>query len=184
MIFKSPNKNRNLPMNETREKLISLLQKAHAGERAAALAYSGHWRILKNADERAAVKQIEADEWLHRRELAEFLQKLEAQPRKIREFIFYCVGSFIALSCFLTGRFVSTYFAGILEKNNVNEYAEAFRLAKKLDFDFAEDFLVMEATEAEHERILQEMVAENPLLPFFRYFFGWGAIKKVKSEKG
>ena len=170
-------------MNQTREKLIFLLQKAHAGERAAALAYGGHWRILKDADERAAVKQIEADEWRHRREIADFLFKLDAQPRKIREFVFYSIGSFISLSCFLTGRFVSTYFAGILEKGNVNEYGEAFRLAKKLRLDFAEEFLAMEATEAEHEQILQQMIAKNRLLPFFRYFFGWGASKNVADGK-
>jgi len=48
--------------------LVDLINRAYSGERAAALAYIGHAGSLRLREkERATVRQIEEDEWEHRR---------------------------------------------------------------------------------------------------------------------
>jgi rubrerythrin len=166
-----------------RKRLIHLLQNAHAGERAAAIAYSRHWRILKNADEITAVKQIEIEEWKHRDELRKILLKLESKPRVFRELIFLTVGTVISFGCYFCRRFFATYFAGILERNNVDEYQEAFELAEKIGLtEFMPCFLAMKETEIRHEEILRKMVNEHWLFPFLSLIFGWGKPKQLANE--
>lgn len=162
-------------MEDAKQKLITILQKAHAGERAAALAYGGHWRSLKNPTEIADIRQIEIDEWLHRTELAEMLAFFQAKPLFWREVLFFVIGKSIALICYVCGRFCSTYFAGILENANVCEYGLASDYAEALDLHkLAGELKVMEKTEAEHEIILHKMIAGHSFLPFFAFFFSWG----------
>jgi rubrerythrin len=48
------------------KKLTILLQKAYSAEKAAAFAYQGHAGSVKDALEKASIKQIEIDEWHHR----------------------------------------------------------------------------------------------------------------------
>lgn len=166
-------------MRETKIKLISLLQKAHAGELAAALAYGGHWKSLKNPVEIAQIQKIEADEWIHRAKIAEMLIELGAKPLLWREVIFYLIGSSVAVICQFCGRFCSAYFAGILESSNVCEYQTTFEYAQTLGLqEFANDFCEMEQTEAEHEKVLQKMICNHSLLPYFAFFFRWGNEEK------
>jgi rubrerythrin len=49
--------------------LIVLLQKAYSAEKAAAFAYQGHAASVKDPAEKATIRQIELDEWNHRREV-------------------------------------------------------------------------------------------------------------------
>ena len=72
-------------MPDSRESLIAVLQLAYSGERAAGYAYRGHWRFVSDADERARIRQIEDEEWHHRRLVGEMLQKLGAAPSRARE---------------------------------------------------------------------------------------------------
>jgi len=160
---------------ETKEKFIKLMQAAYSGEQAAALAYGGHWRSLKDPAEIEAVKKIEEDEWKHRTRVGEILGELGAKPSWLREKIFWSVGTSIALICRFCGYFCAAYFAGILENGNVNEYNQAHKYATDLDMHhLLEDFREMEETEAEHEIILYKMIENHRFLPFFRYFFKWG----------
>ena len=55
--------------------LEKLLQKAYSAERAAAFAYIGHAASLKAPEAKAAVKQIENDEWKHRENILGLLQR-------------------------------------------------------------------------------------------------------------
>jgi rubrerythrin len=161
-----------------RKKLIHLLQNAHAGERAAAIAYSGNCRILKIDEEIATIKQIEADEWRHRDELREILRKLNAKPRALREFVFLTIGTIISLGCHFCRRFFALYFAGIIERSNVEEYQQALELAEIVDLkEFMPCFLDMKETEIRHEEILRKMVSEHWLFPFLNYIFGWNKAK-------
>ena len=160
---------------ETEKKFIKLMQAAYSGELAAALAYGGHWRILKKQTEIDAVKQIEIDEWEHRRRVGEILAEVGAKPSPIREKIFFAIGTSIALICRICGYFCAAYFAGILENGNVNEYNLAHDYAKELGLDhLLEDFREMEKTEAEHEIILYRMIEKHKFLPVFSRFFKWG----------
>lgn len=162
-------------MKDAKLKLQKLLRRAYSGEMAAALAYSGHWKSLKLRDEIEALKQIEIDEWRHREEIGEILAAMNAKPSLFREVLMFSIGKCVSLSCFLTGRFVSTYFAGVLESGNVEEYTEAEKLARELNLNsFCEKFAEMGETELQHEQILLEMISGHRLLPFFSFFFGWG----------
>ncbi len=162
-------------MDDTQQQLIRLVQKAHAGERAAALAYRGHTRALSCPEEIAAVLKIEDDEWRHRRQLSRILSKFGCRPLAARELAFRAIGTFIAFGCRFCGRFQATYFAGVVESVNVCEYREAARLADELGrAELAAEFREMEQTEAEHERVLLEMIDRHRLRPLFAAIFGWG----------
>ncbi|NNE97514.1 MAG: ferritin-like domain-containing protein [Pyrinomonadaceae bacterium] len=161
--------------DKTKSKLVKLMQAAYSGELAAALAYGGHWRSLKLASEIEAIKQIEEDEWKHRERVGEILDELGVGPSPWRERIFFLIGSTIAVICRFCGHFCAAYFAGILEKGNVNEYNLAHQYATELEMThLLESFREMEKTEAEHEVVLFKMVENHGFLPYFRYFFKWG----------
>ena len=170
-------------MNDVSKNLIKLLQRAYSGEMAAALAYRGHQRILRCKAERKAVRQIELDEWQHRREIGKILAEMGAKPLFFREILFFLIGRSISFFCFFAGRFIATYFAGKLESGNVREYQEMFELAKFLGFrGFCRDFTEMRETESRHERILFEMVVNHRLLPYFAFVFGWGKTAGFVTE--
>lgn len=166
-----------------RQKLIKLLQAAHAGERAAALAYQGHARILRNREEIALINQIEADEWKHRAEIFEILQELGAKPAPFREFLMFSIGTVISFGCIFCRRYWAVFFAGKLEAGNVKEYAEARKYAEILGLEnYAKCFNEMELTEFRHEKILQKMIAAHWLLPVSALVFGWGKGEKFMID--
>ena len=57
-----------------RAQLITVLQMAYSGERAAGYAYRGHWHSVRDSEERARIKQIEDEEWHHRKLVGEMLK--------------------------------------------------------------------------------------------------------------
>ena len=162
-------------MKDASEKLIELLQKAHSGELAAALAYNGHWKSLNDIDEIQIVKKIENDEWLHRARIKEMLSELNAEPLYWREKAFWLIGRSIGIICHFCGRFCAAFFAGILESKNVDEYKHASEYASELGLEgYFSEFIEMQKTEAEHEFILREMIKENWFFPLFSFIFRWG----------
>ncbi len=48
------------PHELARQNLMRILQNAYSGEIAAAYAYRGHWKSLKDSPERTEIKKIEA----------------------------------------------------------------------------------------------------------------------------
>lgn len=68
------------PHELARQNLIRILQNACSGEIAAAYAYRGHWKSVKESPERTEIKKIEAEEWDHRRRVGEWLDKLGQNP--------------------------------------------------------------------------------------------------------
>ena len=60
--------------------LVKLLQKAYSGEKAAAFAYIGHARSLRDPAAKAAVRQIEADKWKHRENVLGLLRRFGSVP--------------------------------------------------------------------------------------------------------
>jgi demethoxyubiquinone hydroxylase (CLK1/Coq7/Cat5 family) len=83
-----------------RGRLVRILQDAHAGELAAALAYRSHARSLRHEAERAEVRRIEQAEWHHRAVVAVVLDELSASPRAPRELLMGAVGRFFGALCF------------------------------------------------------------------------------------
>ncbi|MEZ5424856.1 MAG: ferritin-like domain-containing protein [Pyrinomonadaceae bacterium] len=159
---------------DARRKLIRILQNAHAGELAAAYAYRGHWRSVRNAEEKTEIRRIEAEEWAHRENVRRWLEKLDARPRKLREAVFWTIGRSLGVLCFVSGWFFPMYFAGRLESQNILEYAEAADFARQLQMkDCAEEMIAMSRVEAEHEEYFRRVIRGHRLLPVMKKVFGW-----------
>ena len=161
-------------MDNARQNLIRILQNAHAGELAAAFAYRGHWKSLKNSPEKTHIKKIEAEEWEHRENVARWLEELGSKPNERREKIFWTIGKFIGLACYVSGWFFPMYFAGRLESQNVQEYVDAAKFAKELEMDECfDEMMKMSRVEGEHEIFFSQTVATHRLLPITKRFFRW-----------
>ncbi len=159
---------------DARSNLIRILQNAYSGEAAAAYAYRGHWKSLKDSPEKARIRQIEAEEWDHRLRVGEWLNNLSAKPNRARETIFWTIGRALGATCFLAGWFMPMYFAGRLESQNSVEYEDAAAFAREMAMDeCVEDLLDMARVEVEHELFFRETVAGHRFLPFMRRVFGW-----------
>ena len=161
-------------MRSARANLIRILQNAYSGEIAAAYAYRGHWKSLKESPEKEKIKKIEAEEWHHRERVGRWLEVLGAKPRAIREAVFWSIGRTLGLTCHLSGWFMPMYFAGRLESGNVIEYEDAASFAKELEMnECVEDLLDMARVELEHEVFFREMVTGHRMLPMMKKVFRW-----------
>src|SRR5947209_6053885 len=94
--------------------LVELLQRAYSAEKAAAFAYIGHANSLKNLEDKAAVKQIEDDEWGHRKNVLVIMQHYDNPILKYYEVKFHIIGRIISASCHVIGWFMRYFFAGRL----------------------------------------------------------------------
>jgi len=163
-------------MNNARQNLIRILQNAYSGELAAAYAYRGHWRSLKkSAAERERIRQIEEEEWTHRREVGKWLEVLEAKPRKFKEAMLWTIGRSLGAACYVSGWFFPMYFAGRLESGNVKEYEDAAQFAKELKMpECFDEMMEMARVEQEHEDFFKQIISRHRLLPITKTFFRWG----------
>lgn len=154
--------------------MIRILRNAYSGEIAAAFAYRGHWKSLKESAERTEIKKIEAEEWHHRERVGRWLETLEAKPNRVREKIFWTLGRSLGATCFLSGWFMPMYFAGRLESGNIVEYEVAAGFAKELGMEeCVEDLLDMARVEAEHEAFFRQTITGHRLLPVMKKVFRW-----------
>lgn len=148
---------------ETRRKLVRLLQLAYSGELAAALAYQGHARSVKDPQERAMITKIEKDEWEHRETVGRLLADLGARPIRIRELRASVVGNLLSFLCAWMGWFLPMYMAGKLETKNVEEYDRAAEYATALGLDhFLPPLRKMAEAEVLHEKYFFEVVGKKP----------------------
>lgn len=152
-----------MTIQTSKQNLIALLQVAYSAEMAAALAYCGHWRSVKDPAERAEIRKIEAEEWLHRREVGALLKDLLAHPRLSLELKYYLIGSVLGWFCHLAGWFVPMYGAGRLESKNYREYAQAAAYAYDCGhLDYTDCLLSMAETEWDHEAYFRGKVESHP----------------------
>ena len=162
--------------------LVNLLQRAYSGEKAAALAYIGHAGSLRDPGAKAAVKQIEEDEWHHRRNVLSIMRQYDVPISRWFEFRFYWIGKIIALSCYLIGRFMPYFFAGKLESGNVCEYFVMMRYFHELGIDEHDQMLyAMGIKEKEHEEYFLAQIKDSRWLPLFERVFSWGRKKAVND---
>jgi rubrerythrin len=155
--------------------LTDLLKKAYSAEKAAAFAYQGHAASVKSLIEKAAIRQIELDEWNHRKEVLQLMKQYDIQPSKYYEFRFHVVGKIISFSCYVIGWFMPFYFAGRLESGNVCEYFRMKQYFNALGIKEHDRLLYdMGMKEKEHEVYFLEEIKTNKLLPFFEKLFSWG----------
>ena len=165
-------------MNLSHQKLIDLIQRAYSAEKAAAFAYYGHSGSLKNKEHKTAVKQIEIDEWNHRREVLDIMNIYKVPVSPYYEFKYHIIGKFIAFSCYVIGWFMPIYFAGRLESGNVCEYFRMMQYFHELWIrDHDKILYEMGMKEKEHEIYFLNMIKSDKLLPIFEKIFFWGAKK-------
>ena len=162
--------------------LIKLLQQAYSAERAAAFAYQGHAGSVKNKNEKAAIRQIEIDEWNHREEVLKIMQYYKIPISTFYEIRFYIIGKIISFSCYIIGWFMPYYFAGRLESGNVCEYFRMMQYFHELGITTHNDVLYeMGIKEKEHEVYFLNSIKNKKLLPFFEKIFAWGKYKSFND---
>jgi hypothetical protein len=151
-----------MPDSHAHARLVQLLQLAFSGERAAAYAYHGHWRSVKDPEERRRIHEIEDEEWHHRRLVGEMLTGLGAAPLRGREIQALLIGRTLGLLCHVSGWFMPMYGAGRLESRNVLEYETAARFALACGrTEIIDGLLTMAEVEWEHERYFRAKVASH-----------------------
>jgi hypothetical protein len=155
--------------------LVDLLRKAYSAEKAASFAYQGHAASVKDPGEKSSIRQIELDEWNHRREVLSIMKVYNISPSRWYEFKFHIIGKIISYSCHILGWFMPFYFAGRLESGNVCEYFRMMRLFYEMGITDHNDILYeMGIKEKEHEIYFLGKIRNKKLLPFFEKIFSWG----------
>lgn len=156
--------------------LVESLRKAYSAEKAASFAYIGHAGSLSDPQEVAEVRQIEQDEWDHRREVLEIMRRYEIPVSKWYEVKYHVIGKLIGWSCYLIGRFMPFFFAGKLESGNVCEYFVMMRHFRSLGITEHDRVLYeMGVKEKEHEVYFLAKIRNARWLPVFEKVFSWGA---------
>lgn len=162
--------------------LVDLLRMAYSAEKAAAFAYQGHAGSVKNADEKAAIKKIEDDEWGHRHEVLGIMQRYGIPVSRWYEFRFHITGKAISGACYVIGWFMPYYFAGRLESGNVCEYFRLMHYFHELGITEHDQALYdMGVREKEHEVYFLERIKNRKALVFFERIFNWGARKSLND---
>ena len=164
------------------KQLIDLLQRAYSAEKAAAFAYQGHAGSVKDKNEKLAIKQIELDEWSHRKEVLLIMQQYDIPISKYYEIRFHIIGKIISFSCYIIGWFMPFFFAGRLESGNVCEYFRMMQYFHELGILKHNHILYeMGIKEKEHEVYFLGKIKNKKLLPFFEKLFSWGSKKSFND---
>ncbi|MEA3189600.1 MAG: hypothetical protein QOD77_182 [Thermoplasmata archaeon] len=158
-------------MTAARDALVHRLRLAYAGELAAARAYAGHWRSVRDKGQKVDIQRIMREELAHRARVGEMMRELGARPGKPRDLWMGTVGTAIAASCFVGGWYVPMYGAGRIERRNIWEYEVAARLALQAErADFADELLGMAEVEWDHEKFFHDLVRGHR---WHRRFHSW-----------
>ncbi len=169
-------------MTLNHKELADLLQRAYSAEKAAAFAYQGHAGSVKDPIQKKAIRQIEEDEWNHRKEVLAIMTQYNVPVSKWYEFRFHILGKIISFSCYIIGWFMPFYFAGSLESGNVCEYFRMKQFFNSLGIKEHDTVLYeMGIKEKEHEVYFLSMIKNSKLLPFFEKIFKWGSKKSANN---
>jgi len=156
--------------------LVELLQRAYSAEKAAAFAYIGHANSLRSQEDKIAVKQIEDDEWGHRRHVLAIMRQYDIPISMFYEVKFHVIGRVISASCHVIGWFMPYFFAGKLESGNVCEYFVMMHYFHSLGIREHDAILYeMGMKEKDHEIYFLNQIRTSRLLPFFEKVFSWGS---------
>jgi hypothetical protein len=157
------------------KKLVSSLRKAYSAEKAASLAYIGHAGSLRDDKEIEAVRQIEQDEWEHRRNVLQIMKHYGIPASRYYEVKYQIIGKIIGYACYVIGRFMPYFFAGKLESGNVCEYFVMLEYFHSLGITEHDEVLYeMGIKEKEHEVHFLDSIKDEKWLPLFERLFSWG----------
>lgn len=156
-------------------RLRQSLQLAYSAEKAAAYAYIGHAASLRSEVAAERVREIEQDEWDHRREVRAIMEQYAIPVSLWYEWKYGVIGRLIGFSCHFIGRFMPYFFAGKLESGNVCEYIVMLRHFRELGItEHDERLYAMGLKEKAHEVYFQEVIRDAKWLPLFEKLFAWG----------
>ncbi|MCM3877654.1 MAG: demethoxyubiquinone hydroxylase family protein [Thermoanaerobaculia bacterium] len=160
--------------DSARALFVGVLRHAHAGELAAGHAYRGHAASVSDPEEKARIRKIEDEEWVHRKQVGEMLAAMGEAPDPVLERKFLWIGKTIAILCRVGGWYVPMYGAGRLESHNVKEYEDGADFAVACGHpEFVECLLEMAEVEWEHEAYFRSNVESH----WFRHVIPvWPAI--------
>ena len=162
--------------------LVDLLQQAYSAEKAASFAYQGHAASVKDPVEKAAIRQIELDEWGHRHEVLMIMHQYGVPVSRYYEVRFHIIGKAISFSCHIIGWFMPFYFAGRLESGNVCEYFRMMHYFHELNIHEHDQVLYdMGIREKEHEVYFLDRIRNRKALAFFERIFSWGSRKSFND---
>ena len=148
---------------DSRRALVEVLKTAYSGERAAAAAYRGHWKSVRDPEERERIRTIEEEERHHRQQVGAMLQKLGERPSRGREARAALIGGALNVFCRVAPWFVPMYGAGRLESHNVKEYEAAARYARDCGcIEFVDCLLTQAEVEWEHEKYFRSKAESHP----------------------
>ena len=138
--------------NKLQFKLIKMIQDAHAGEMGAYHAYSGHIRATKDAEERKALIQIQADEMTHIVDCKKLLNYYGHNTNEFKDSIMKLIGQTLGLLCFVSGRRLAAWGAGIIERVGMVNYQKMVDISQELGNEKLVDiFTNMRDTERVHD---------------------------------
>ena len=145
-----------------RARLVRLLQMAYSSEMAAALAYQGHSRSVRDPWQKTSLREIEGEEWIHRRIAGELLEQLQASPRAWREALFGGIGRALRFLCPFSGWFLPMFVAGLIERINVQQYVAMASDASALGLRaMAETLGEMADVERRHAAFFAEVLRQR-----------------------
>lgn len=145
---------KNAEMQDEKESFIEMLQKAHAGEWAAYLAYEGHAKSLerRNPEKAAKIRVIQKEEWFHRQAVGFMLHELGARPNDVRDGLMGIIGRIASALCYVVPTSWADRGAMRIERIGKVEYHSMAYRAKRLGFPEMEaELQKMSAVEKSHE---------------------------------
>jgi len=127
------------------------LKIAYSTELGASTAYGGHAAATRDPVIAAQIRQVEQDELHHRAAVGEMLRELEIGPLVGLEWLFWIIGSTVAIGCHVWWSWASAFGAAQFEFGGVGDYRRAARAARAVGReDLALRLDHFEAQEAAH----------------------------------
>lgn len=143
-------------------KLIWMLKISHGVEIGAINAYEGHAKSIGDRIEKYEIKQIQREEVEHKKIIEFYLEKLGSKPSKLIDFTFYLIGNLMGLLCFVMGKRLPMYGAGLIETLGVMNYDIVAKEAQKLGrHSMVFSLRHMAQTELEHKQYFQRKYAKR-----------------------
>ncbi len=151
-----------------RRALVAVLRAAYSAERTAYIAYRGHERALRDPREKVEIRRIGRQELVHRKVVGGMLAALGETPSARRERWMPWIGRAIWLWCQVGGWFTPMYGAGRLERDNIDQYVDAARLAIAAGRpELVDACIEMAEVEWDHERWFHEKARSHWLARVF-----------------
>jgi hypothetical protein len=161
---------------------VDLLHMAYSADKAAAFAYQGHAASVKSELEKAAIKQIEIDEWNHQHKVLTIMNQYGIKPSRHYEIRFHIVGKLISTGCNVIGWFMPFYFAGCLESGNLCKYFRMIHFFHELGIrEHGQTLYEMGVKEKEHKDYFYAQIKGNKKLPLFERLFSWADKQKFND---